>query len=280
MVLYLIYPYLGDSGYQSESDHLVNTTNKMPNSIVQRTQNSVPVLMAKAVRATILLGDKELDCYQRPCGKYQLSQSGTTSAAEKPAKRMVELARFEKGQSLLVLGFEKGLKYSVEAPKPRTEKLLQYQPILQVLNLSIGNSRALDLVLACGIETLERRIDSAFGKVRTEQERNERFVFRRDGIVSRHFWTDCIDEYIKPQQVSEDYKRWNYIQVSDLVDRSVLRMTAREYRELLQLPAGVSTRDYLNTEQLKQIDTIEKAAGTRVKRDQLRPKQALKMLLV
>lgn len=271
---------MGDSGYQSESDHLVNTTNKMPNSIVQRTQNSVPVLMAKAVRATILLGDKELDCYQRPCGKYQLSQSGTTSAAEKPAKRMVELARFEKGQSLLVLGFEKGLKYSVEAPKPRTEKLLQYQPILQVLNLSIGNSRALDLVLACGIETLERRIDSAFGKVRTEQERNERFVFRRDGIVSRHFWTDCIDEYIKPQQVSEDYKRWNYIQVSDLVDRSVLRMTAREYRELLQLPAGVSTRDYLNTEQLKQIDTIEKAAGTRVKRDQLRPKQALKMLLV
>jgi hypothetical protein len=125
-------------------------------------------------------------------------------------------------------------------------------------------------------ESIERRFDKAFGKIRTEQERNERFIVRRDGIVSRHFWTDCIDVYLRTHEVSESYKRFVYANVSDAVSQAVLGTTAKKYRESLGLPEGISTRDYLNSEQVKQIDTIEKAAIMRVKRDNICPKQALK----
>jgi hypothetical protein len=233
----------------------------------------------KAVRATITLGDIEIEGFQMPDGSYKLSQSSTTLAVNKPPKRMVQLARSEKGQSLVALGFEKGLKVAVENSKPVVLVDIEVAFQFWVLELSIGNLDALALVSACGVESIERRLDAAFGKIRTEQERNERFVIRRDGIISRHFWTDCIDLYCRSSEVSDNYKRWVYAQVSDMVNKSILGMTAKAYRESLGLPEGISTRDYLSTEQLKQIDTIEKAAGMRVKRDGLCPKQALKDII-
>ncbi len=72
----------------------------------------------KATRATILLGDIELDVFQLPDGSYQISQSQTTEAVNKPPKRMVQLAKSEKGQILIQSGFEKGLKVKVEGSKP------------------------------------------------------------------------------------------------------------------------------------------------------------------
>jgi hypothetical protein len=138
------------------------------------------------------------------------------------------------------------------------------------------NQLAIAFLAASQSEALERRADAAFGKIRTEQERNECFIIRRDGIISRHFWTDCVDSYYRSNEVSENYKKWIYVQVSDMVNKSILGTTARAYRESLGLPEGVSTRDYLSAGQLKQIDTIEKAAGMRANRDGLCPRQALK----
>jgi hypothetical protein len=82
--------------------------------------------------------------------------------------------------------------------------------------------------------------------------------------------------YLRTHEVSESYKRFVYANVSDAVSQAVLGTTAKKYRESLGLPEGISTRDYLNSEQVKQIDTIEKAAIMRVKRDNICPKQALK----
>lgn len=230
----------------------------------------------KVVRAVIILGDIELDVFQMPDGSYQISQSQTTNVVNKPPKRMVELAQSERGQILIQSGFEKGLKVQVEGSKPVNLVPLEVAFQFWVLELAIGNQAALGLVVACGVEALERRADAAFGIIRTEEERNQRFITRRDGILSRHFWTDTIDEYIKTHEVSDNYKRFIYINASDAVNKAVLGMSAKQFRESLSLPDGISTRDYCTTEQLKQIDTIEKAAGMRVKRDDLCPKQALK----
>ena len=230
----------------------------------------------KAVRATITLGDVELNVFQLPCGKYQISQSQACDIVSKPAKRMVQLSRSEAGQSLLALGFEKGLKTSVEGSKPVTLVSIEVAFQFWVLELAIGNTEALALVLACGIESIERRADAAFRVVRTEQERNERFAIRRDGIVSRNFWTDCIDAYMATHDVSDNYKRWIYVQVSDMVNKAILGVPAKAFRESLGLPESVSTRDYLTSSQLRHIRGVEEAAAMRCKRDDLCPKQALK----
>lgn len=232
----------------------------------------------KAVRFSHTLGNTELDFFQLPDGSWATSQAQVTNAVNKPPKRMVQLAQSEKGQSLIAAGFEKGLKTSVEGSKPVTLVSLDVAFQFWVLELAIGNPEALALVVACGIETLERRADKLAGKIRTEQEYNERFIIRRDGIVSRNFWTDCIDAWMieHPELVSDNYKRFIYINVSDMVNKAVLGTTAKKFRENLGLPDDIPTRDYLTTEQLKQIDTIEKAAGMRVKRDNLCPKQAVK----
>lgn len=230
----------------------------------------------KAIRAILPLGDQDLDIFQMPNGEHLISQSHTCLAVNKPPKRMVQLANSDKGQILIQSGFKKGLKVAVEGSKPVNLVSLEVAFQFWVLELSIGNQEALALVVACGVESLERRADAAFNIQRSEEERNERFIIRRDGIVSRSFWTDTIDAYMRQEEVSDAYKRFIYLNVSDAVNKAILGTTAKKYRESLGLPDGVSARDYLTTEQLKQIDTIEKAAGMRVKRDGLCPKQALK----
>jgi hypothetical protein len=233
----------------------------------------------KAIRATIALGDVELEVYQLPCGKYLLGATHITSAIGIRHSRVAQISATKYAQALtgkgigvadftstpVITDIGKGKGYSIEV----AFFIWQYEAFK-------GNELAAALTFASGVEALERRADAAFGKIRTEQERNDRLIIRRDGIISRHFWTDCIDTYCRSTEVSENYRRWVYIQVSDMVNKSILGTTAKQYRESLGLPDGVSTRDYLNTEQLKQIDTIEKAAGMRVTRDGLCPKQALK----
>jgi hypothetical protein len=105
----------------------------------------------------------EVDVFQLPDGEYQISQSQTCNAVNKPPKRMVELAASEKGQILVQSGFKKGLKVSVEGSKPVSLVPLEVAFQFWVLELSIGNQQALALVVACGIEALERRADNAFG---------------------------------------------------------------------------------------------------------------------
>ena len=140
-----------------------------------------------------------------------------------------------------------------------------------------GNQKAFALVMACGVESLERRFDTAFGILRTEEERNERFQIRFDGILSRHFWTDSISEYIKTHpDLSENYKRWVFHNVSDTVNLALFGLTAKKVREHYQLENGMSVREMLNSRTLKLIDTIENAAATRVLETDSEPKQAIK----
>lgn len=232
----------------------------------------------KATRTVIQLGNKEIEGFQLPCGKYKLSQSSTTLAVGKPPKRMVELTRSEAGQSLLTLGFEKGLKVAVENSKPVTLVTLEVAFQFWVLELSIGNLDALALVSACGIESIERRLDTAFGVIRSEQERNERFKIRQLSILSRHFWTDCIDLYCRTNDVSEDYKKWIYIHVSDTLNRRLFSKTSKEIREFYDIGEN-SPRDYFPAETLRQVEALEKSVATRVKNTNSEPLQALKDLI-
>lgn len=230
----------------------------------------------KAVRATITLGDVELDCFQMPGGAYRydykfiadlIGRDKTILSNKKSPYSIKALTgNQETNQSVKI----EGIGYSYAS--------ISEQDLISALGslIRLGHLDILALLLACTAESLERRADTAFGKIRTEQERNERFTIRRDGIVSRNFWTDCIDAYIATHDVSDNYKRWIYIQVSDMVNKAILGVPAKAFRESLGLPDNVSTRDHLNSNQLRHIRGIEEAAAMRCKRDDLCPKQALK----
>jgi hypothetical protein len=232
----------------------------------------------KAIKATIILGDIDLDVYQLPDGQYFLSLTQVAETIDMPLKRMSQIRELKMAQTLYPQGFRMSEKVKVEGgTKPVT--IISLDDVAKYWTLAAfqtQNAKAMSLLAASQAEALERRADTAFGIKRAEEERNDRYVIRKDGIVSRHFWTDVIDQYMKTHEVSENYRSFVYRHVSDMVNQAVLGMTAKQFRATLDAPNSAPIRDYLTTEQLKQIDTIEKAAGMRVTRDDLCPKQALK----
>lgn len=244
-------------------------SHKGTSSMTQKTK--------KAQRSTFYLGTElELDCFLLPDGTQKMSQSQVCSAAKKPAKRMVELASSEKGQILIQSGFQKGLKVPVEGSKPVTmvSPLIAFQ--FWVLEAGIGNAEALALVLACGAESLERRIDNAFQIKRTEEERNIRFQTRMEGILSRNFWTDTVDAYLNSIDYPREMRWQVYATISDMVNLKVIGLRASCIKDYLMLPSNARTRDFLPTETLKLVDTIERAAAIRMAHNETVPTQALK----
>jgi hypothetical protein len=237
----------------------------------------------KASRAVITLGDIQLDVFQLPDETYFMSSSNIAEALDMTeysfrGKYMSKelKAILETSPRFVVFGE----KLSIEDNNVKVNAIpLELVSLIFGHYASKGNVKATALLIASLTEALERRADAAFGIKRTEEEYNQRLVIRRDGILSRFFWTDVIDEYLRTHEVSDNYKRFIYNHVSDMVNKAVLGMTAKQFRESQGLPDGITTRDYCTTAQLKQIDTIENAAAMRVKRDDICPKQALKDII-
>ena len=228
----------------------------------------------KAVRYNFTVADTLLSGYLMPDGSCRLSKTDAVTLIGCDKRRLSQLLEKKVAQTLLPQGLGV-VRIPTESGKIDAISISDFCNLC-VIALTSGYDQAIAFAGASMAEVIERRFDAAVGIIRSEEERNERFVIRRDGIVSRFFWTDTLDAYIASHDVSDAYKRFIYINVSDAVNKAILGTTAKKYRESLGLPDGVSARDYLTTEQLKQIDTIEKAAGMRVKRDGLCPKQALK----
>lgn len=181
----------------------------------------------KATRATILLGDQEIEGYQMPDGSYKVSTQTLKDTLDS------------------LIGNSTGKKYLkplLEASKSMVQARIEgYSRLICLYGLDtfsevvavyakLGNPKAIAILIACVAESLERRFDNAFGVKRTEEERNQRLQSRRDGIVSRHFWTDTIEIYIETHpDVSDNYKKFIYIHVSDLINNAVLGTTAKKY---------------------------------------------------
>jgi Rha family phage regulatory protein len=60
------------------------------------------------------------------------------------------------------------------------------------------------------------------------------------------------------RQAHEEPKPYHYTNEMDMINRLVLGMSARQYREAHGIPKGESIRPHLTKEQLKQIDTLQK----------------------
>ena len=143
----------------------------------------------KAVRATFTLGNTELDGFQKPDSSYCLNQTQVCGSVQKDKRSMRDFLASESPLALpykaLSGGKSKGtnltkLVVQGDTAQNITEVPLELAFAYWLKEASQGNLIALDLVAACGIEALERRLDSAFGIKRTEQERNDRLEARID----------------------------------------------------------------------------------------------------
>ncbi len=190
---------------------------------------------------------------------------------------MSEIRELKLAQTLYPQGFQEAEKIKVQGgTKPVS--IITLDDVSKYWTLAAfqtQNVKAIALLAASQSEALERRADAAFGVMREEEERNARFVTRRDSIISRHFWTDCIDRYCKTHEVSDNYRRWVYLNVSDYLNKALFGMKSKEIRQHYDIGEN-SPRDYFPTETLKIVETIEKATALRVKMTDSCPKQAIK----
>jgi hypothetical protein len=220
----------------------------------------------KAIRATITLGDIELDVFQLPDGSYRMSKAQVCETVQLDRKRLSEL--LEKNSLKLIAG--KGsllsalvVKMSYEGNNAKVD--LVPLEMATLIWLESGSEIGKALAYSCITESLEMRADNAFGVIRDEEERNQRFIARKDSILQRHFWTDAIKWYTDNNEVSEGYKRFIYPNVSDCLNKALFGLPAKGIRTVLDMDSSENIRDCVNPSLLPDLTFIEKYAATRVK---------------
>lgn len=130
----------------------------------------------KAVPVNFEIGDTTLDGYQLPNGNYAMSQNGLevlgirirNSTGRKYAKPILEADKSSRNLT----------KIEGQSASAKLISLETFSAIV-LAYAEIGNEKCKSIVFACFAESIERRLDSAFGKVRTEEERNERLKNRQ-----------------------------------------------------------------------------------------------------
>ncbi|MGL5075111.1 MAG: hypothetical protein ACRDBG_04635 [Waterburya sp.] len=232
----------------------------------------------KAVRASICIGNIKLDCYQMPDGSYRMSQTQVLQIIEIQARRYTQIRDSKEAQSFALKEIELYPITLDNGAKANTIAIEDVPKVWRVCSkLKRGNQEILEALLdACLLEALERRADAAFGVIRSEEERNIRLQARMDGILSRNFWTETIDRYLQNNEVSENYRKHIYSNVSNLVNRAFLNKNAKQIRQELGLKESDAIRDRLDPTLLKNIDSVERLAGLRVINQKVEPYQALK----
>ena len=135
----------------------------------------------KAIRATIKLGNIELDVYQMPDGKYKMSRNGLrildVLIGDSTGKKYAE--------PLLAADKSSGELVKIEG-QSASAKLMSLETFSAIIleYAKLGNSKCQAVVFASFAESLERRADVAFTVERTEIERNEVFASRQERLAN------------------------------------------------------------------------------------------------
>lgn len=231
----------------------------------------------KAVKAQIELGSITLDVYQLPNSQYFLSLTQVAESIEMSLKRMSQLRELELSLTIYPQGFRMSESIKVEGgTKPVQIISLDDTVKYWTLAASRQNMKAFLLVSACAAETLERRADAAFGIDRSEEERQQRLKIRQDGIQARRSFTDAIQDWMADREVSDNYRRFIYSNVSDCLNRSVLGMTARSAKNTLKVTESSALRNAIPKTALNEIKNAEELTMRLIDKEQMEPLEAMK----
>ena len=233
----------------------------------------------KATRATIRLGDIELDVFQMPDGEYRMSQSQVLRSIEIEAKRYTQIRDSKEAQTLALKEIEHYPIVLENGSRANTLSIFDVPKVWRVCSkLNRGNQKILDCLLdACLLEALERRADTAFNVIRTEQERNDRLAARMKGKLTRRTLTDAIKDYIdRNNQLSANYKKWIYANCSDQINTFVLGRKANQLKSQFSIK---QIREACNTKQLKELDLVEELICREIEEGGLEPLEATQFVL-
>jgi hypothetical protein len=232
----------------------------------------------KATRATIKLGDIELDVFQLPDGSYGFSKNSLkeqfnillgNSTGKKHAQPLID-----KRPSLVQ-------KFKI-ADNNATAHIIHIELFKEIVAAyaGLGNVKCIALLTACFAEALERRADSAFSVIRTEEERNLFLKARMEGKMVRRTLTDSIKEYIsRHPELSEMYRRFVYSNCTDCINLVVLGAKSKQVKLELDLKPTGLLRDVIPYATLREIEAVEVLAGRLIDAEDLEPLEACKKAL-
>lgn len=235
----------------------------------------------KAIRAEILLGDIPLEVFMLPGGEYRLLQSQVEQCVKATERSFRNFLASKSPYLLPYIGFKTGnSKLSIkDAPSKITPVPIEVAVAFWTKEAMVGNQLALALVAACAAEAVERRADTAFGKDRTEQERNERIKIRMAGIVTRRDWTDAIKDYLdRHSELSDNYRHFIYANVSDCLNKAITGKTAKQLCEERQCHKN-KLRDSHSQDDLRICDHVEAIAMKLIDKNDLEPLEAMKQAI-
>lgn len=142
--------------------------------------------------------------------------------------------------------------------------------------LKKGNAKAQSLVIACGIETIERRADRAFGVKVEEEERDRRLKERMKGKVVRRSFTDAVLDYKERHpELSDSDRHWMYINATDLVNLAVFGRKAKQLVEDFGATRE-KLRDWMNPDELRWVYEVEELAKRLIDQTDMHPCDAVK----
>lgn len=231
-------------------------------------------------RTTIDLGSLNLEVFQVESGDYYLSITQILTAIgineawfrtiAKKAPRVLEWLQSNGFRGVACEG--KILK----EPKARRAKLISIPDatLIWVHFASSDNALAKGLLVACAVEALERRADKAFGKDRSEVERNQRFKSRQSGIKVRNSLTDAIQEWYKVNKGAK--AEWEiYAIVTNIIYVAIWGLDAIGLEKHLDCPRNKS-RDYMDADSLEYLKYCEHKVADLIEMDCIAPILAAK----
>ena len=229
----------------------------------------------KAIRATIKLGDIQIDGYQLPDGIYKVS----TQTFKETLNSLIGNST---GKKYLkpILGASKSIVENVKIEGyNRSITMYGLDTFSEVVAAyaQLGNQRAIAILVACMSESLERRFDHAFGVQRTEEERNDRLIARLKGKEARRTLTDVIQDWLASHpEASENTRRFVYANCSDCLNKVVLGYKSKKAKELLGIPQDSLLRDAVPRKALTEIEAVERLATILIDDDDIEPLEAVK----
>ena len=139
----------------------------------------------KAQRATITIGDFEVEGFMMPDGSYRMSQASAAAAVELGRQNVSDFLRSRAVKRFLGEGYTGQIsEVEVESSEQtRGQTRINALP-LDAANVywhwqsHRGNKRALALCIALSAESLDRRFDAVFGVARSEGQRNQALASR------------------------------------------------------------------------------------------------------
>jgi hypothetical protein len=227
-----------------------------------------------AKRVIINLGDLQLEVFEID-GEYRLSKKQVFESVGIVTK---DTPRWFKTRNLEPLPSIR-LKYTSDTTRgtidsigiPDTIKVWHY------IGTKENNELALNLVLACAIESIERRADAQFGIDRTEEERNQRIAARLKGKVTRRTLTDAIKEwYERNPNGSSRPQHAMYAVTTNKIYQVLWGKTAIEIESLLGCERNKS-RDFMTTECLQVLDRAEHRVMEFIDDDNIKPIDAVEL---